>query len=206
MRPRLVRILSKLLLTGGLLYASLALPHADTRPTDRPDIHFDHIQIQRDKTMLVLDMGMTIHLSREMIDALKHAIPLYFQTTIQVKEDSASIFGIIPNSRTLATHVIAVRLDWQHFEQRWRLINLKSGHVLTLNTLDEALNTLGTFEKFKLIDVREMIIGPPHAVEIRFQLDRNRLPIPLWLQSWLNPAWKLDSGRHTFYMNEDLLW
>ncbi len=134
-----------------------------------------------------------ITLSPAMVDALKHGVPLYFLSRIELREPIL-LFGLIPYQRTVTQHTTLAQLRFNPLNQRWHLINENKQRHLKTATLAEALEILGTFDHLSLIDTQHLHPGIPYRLAWRITLDRDKLPIPLWLTTLYDASWQLDSG------------
>lgn len=170
-----------------------------------PNVTLIFLQHYVDQDALKVNARMRIKLSDDMIAAMRHGIPLYFSTRFQLIEQTR-LMGILPHERTAASLTQTVQLAWSPFDRRWWLFNQRTRRVASTGTLQEALEILGTFSDTALADMAELHPGIRYVLRLRLQLDRTRLPPPLWLKTWLEPQWRLDSGWIVEPIDERKLW
>ena len=187
-----------------LVFMTITVPaFAGTKASPKVTVLFLHHYIEDNQ--LKADLRLRPHLSEAMIEALHHAIPLYFQTQLRLVEHTR-LSGLIPLHRTIAQRTFSLRLDYLPEKRQWRLINFDSGRVRLHALLGDALDTLGTYMGIPLSPLQPLHPGIHYTVDARFSLQRRRLPAPLWLKSLGDPAWQLDSGWYQTDVDARKLW
>ncbi|SIN70630.1 protein of unknown function [Sulfurivirga caldicuralii] len=190
-----------LLLTVLLGFTPLPSSANDAAPS--VTMLFLHHYVE-DETVLA-DLRLRPRLSTAMLDALTHAIPLFFETRLRLVEHTR-LSGLIPLQRTISETRFSLRLDYLPEKRQWRLLNIDSGRVRHDDLLDEALETLGTYTGIPVASMTQLHPGIAYTIEARFRLNRNRLPAPLWLKSLGDRNWQLDSGWYRTNVDPRKLW
>ncbi|WP_294946563.1 DUF4390 domain-containing protein [Sulfurivirga sp.] len=193
----------KSLLSGLLLTLALMPARAEHEHLAQVTVLFFQHHIEQ--RQLMVDARVRIKLSTTQRDALEHDIPLYFITRFRLVEHSP-LMGFIPWQRTVIEREVPVRLQRARLQGRWLLTNLRNGRQSEAETLEEALDILGTFSDIHLVDQAELHPGIDYRLRLRLQLDRNRLPAALWLESLTDPTWRLDSGWVEESVDQRKLW
>jgi len=187
-----------------VLLTGLTAP-ASAAAADAPQVTVLFLQHYVEDDTLKVDLRLRPRLSSAMIDALHHAIPLYFLTQLRLVEHTR-LSGMIPMRRTVAEVRFPLRLDYLPEKRQWRLINLDSGWLRQYDLLEDALETLGTYTGIPLAPLARLYPGIRYTIEARFALQRSHLPAPLWLKSLGDTAWQLDSGWYRTDMDPRKLW
>lgn len=188
-----------------LLTVLLALTSQPLRAADAPGVTVLFLHHYVEDETLVADLRLRPRLSPAMLDALTHAIPLFFETRLRLVEHTR-LSGLIPLHRTISEIPFSLRLDYLPEKRQWRLLNTGSGRVRQYDLLDDALETLGTYTGIPLASMSQLHPGIAYTIEARFRLSRNRLPAPLWLRSLGDRSWQLDSGWYRTNVDPRKLW
>jgi len=186
-----------------LLMMLIALPAQAQQ--HQPHLTLIFLQHYVDQEALKVDARIRIKLSDDMIAALRQGIPLYFSTQFQLVERSR-LMGLLPLKRRVAALTQTVQLSWSPLDRRWWLLNQRSQRVVSADTLQDALEILGTFSDIALAPMHDLHPGVPYALQLRLRLLQTHLPPPLWLKTLFDSRWHLDSGWIVEPIDERKLW
>lgn len=180
------------LLTVLLLLALGASRSAYAEQAKTPEVTLLFLQHYIQQDQLMVNAKARIKLSDEMINALQHGVALYFRSRIQLWEPSL-FMGLLPYNRTISQHTTLARLRFNPMDEHWHLVNETKQRKVIANTLQEAMDILGTFTELPLANIHHLHPGIQYKLAWHIQLDRTKLPTPLWLTTLKNPQWHLSS-------------
>jgi hypothetical protein len=195
-------MMTHVILLACLLILSMTLPtatHAETA-NEKSTAATNPIFIYRltpywDSLRLYFDAQTRIQLPKRVEDALLHEIPLTFTTQIEVRQ-SKTLAGVSYHGTLKEIHY-ETDLSYFNFNQKFLLMNQRNKKVKLFSSLEKALETLGTFERFPLLtldDFPTLAEGTRYEVRMRIALNRWKLPAPLTLEALYLSDWDLDSG------------
>ncbi len=173
-------------LMGGMLvsYSSLSLASQA--------IQFSSVKETFQNQQLALNAVADFKLSKAIMSAIHHEIHIFFKTEILLLEEG----------RVLGTQVDRVRQSIEYHTElyasgvnrRYVLHNHRNHKLQTFQTLEAALQTLGTLQALPIIDLSELHSGKTYRFKVRLFLDKWKLPAPLLIDALFEPYWQLDSG------------
>lgn len=181
--------------TLALVFCLLSAPsQADTAPVDHSHkpIYIYRLQPIIEQKMLYLNAQTRFQLPERVKQALLHEIPLTFVIQLEVLKEK-KLLGM-DFSDTLYQLSYQTTLSYYSFNQKFILLNQRNKKVKLLNSLQHALETLGTFEHFAVMPIDQLTPYQSQKIRLRIYLDRWQLPSPLTLEALYDSDWKLDSG------------
>ena len=184
-------ILSCLLCLSFSPQAADAPKSAVPTKTSQP-IYIYRLQPLIENDWLTLNAQTRIHLPKTVTEALLHEIPLTFTIQIQLLTDK-DFLGFSTSDALFDLNYQTV-LSYASFNQKFILLNQRNKKVKLLNDLAKALETLGTFEHFKILPLHQLNPDRHYQLRLRIYLDRWQLPTPLTLEALYKGDWSLDSG------------
>ena len=141
---------------------------------------------------LLMHGQLVVELPDEIRQAIKQEIPILFKTQIQLKQERELIVFNFPKRLTEINYQTELR--YSHFYQTYTLHNLRNGNRLTFSQLDEALNILGRFQEFPLIELSQLHAGLHYQLAVSIGVDWKKLSAPLFNQALFNQAWQYNTG------------
>lgn len=134
-----------------------------------------------------LDGGFDIQLTATLDEALKRGVQLTFVQEFEAKrqrdwwlaEDIADLSRL-------------VRLSYNALLKQYYVTI--SGHSVTLETLDEALKSVGDLSGWAVLSQSQVRKKHVYQAAVRMFLDVSQLPKPLQLNAVASTRWQVDSG------------
>jgi len=145
---------------------------------------------QQDNTLL-LDSESLFHLPEQVKQAIHHEIPLNFKTEIRLLEETRWMGMTFQRTRFDLEYY--TRLYAYGVNHHYVLYNTRNNKVQTFETLESALQTLGTLRAFPIAHLAELHPEQRYTLEMKISLDRWKLPAPLIIESFMDPDWHLES-------------
>ena len=179
----------------GLIFACFSAPSLAQSPSDdlnAPSISIYRLQPIIEQDTLYLNAQTRFKLPNRVKQAVLHEIPLNFVIQLEVRSRK-SLLGL-DFSDTLYQLQFQTTLSYYNFNQKFILLNQRNKKVKLFDSLQQALETLGTFEHFAVMPVDQFTTTQPTEVRLRIYLDRWQLPAPLTLEALYLSDWSLDSG------------
>ncbi len=172
-------------LTGAL---ALLLAGALVSPA-RADsaVRLNRAELVQKGEMWHLDGGFEIRLSATLDEALRRGVQLTFVQEFESQR---------PRDWWLAEDIAelsrVVRLSFNALLKQYYVT--VSGHSETLDTLDEALRSVGDLSGWAVMHQSQVRKKQSHTAAVRMYLDVTQLPKPLQLNAVASTRWQLDSG------------
>lgn len=174
-----------------VILLSLTLGSLSTNSLASDDIMIVRVSDYQQDHQLLLDSESHFHLSEELISALHHEVPLNFKTEIRLVEETKWLgFTFKRTRQSIEYHT---QLNAYGFNQRYVLYNNRNRKVQTFQTLESALQTLGTLQAFPVIPLSELHPDQSYRLKMKISLDPWKLPAPLVIESLYNSEWRLSS-------------
>ncbi len=155
-------------------------------------IHFSSVKEVFQNQQLALTATVDFTLSEEVLSAIYHDIPILFKTEIILFEKSK--FLGFPIETTQKKIEYYTELYAYGVNRYYVLYNHRNHKRQTFQTLEDALQTLGTLQALPVVNQSVLLSGKHYFLKVRISLDRWKLPPPLFMNALLNPLWQLDSG------------
>lgn len=154
--------------------------------------------------LLKANAQIDIQLPKRMRDALKHEIPLTFETEFELNE-KFNFLGINLNRNRV--HILyRTKLYYFTYNQLYFITNLRNGRTQSFESLKEALNTLGTIDNFTITDLAELHPNTLYTLKLRLKFDSWDLPSPLLIETLTSSDWHLSSGWHSVKIKSPSSW
>jgi len=164
---------------------------SNTADKSHQPIYIYRLQPIIEREMLYLNAQTRFQLPERVKQALLHEIPLTFVIQLEVLKEK-KLLGM-DFSDTLYQLSYQTTLSYYSFNQKFILLNQRNKKVKLLNSLQHALETLGTFEHFAVMPIVQLNPYQSQKIRLRIYLDRWQLPSPLTLEALYDSDWKLDS-------------
>lgn len=140
---------------------------------------------------LYIDARVHIELPEKVIRAIHHEIPVQFVTEIELTRRD-QIFIVPYNS--LQTHIrYTTVLSYSHFDQRYKLHNLRNQNIRYFGHLTPALTTLSELQNFPITSLNQLHSGLHYKLKLQYRLDYLALPAPMLTQALFDSDWRFKS-------------
>jgi hypothetical protein len=133
---------------------------------------------------LMLAFVVAFELPRVVEDALLKGVPLHFTAQAQLMRERWYW-----TDRRVNTAQRTWRLAYQPLTRRFRIGS--GGLAQTVDTLDEALATVGRISGWKVAEPSQLEDGSRHYLEFTYRLDTSLLPRPMQIGIGGQPDWAL---------------
>lgn len=178
---------------GGTWFALLMVLGLAT-----PAAHGAEFTVRSASTRLVnhvylLSTSIDFQFSKQALSALESGVPLTIRLDIVVQRKRSYWFD-----EDIANLEQRYRIYYHALSGQYLVRNLNSGATTAYHTLRNALAGLGTITDLPLLDEKLVEPGEHYEVELRASLEIEALPSPLRPLAYINPAWHLGSGWHSW--------
>jgi len=150
-------------------------------------IRLNQAELQQKGEMWQLQGGFEVRLSGTLEEALRRGVQLTFVQQFEAQR---------PRDWWLAEDVSdlsrLVQLSYNALLKQY-YVSI-SGYSATLETLDEALRTVGDLSGWAVMHQSQVRRKQQYTLAVRMYLDVTRLPKPLQLNAVASTRWQLDSG------------
>lgn len=158
----------------------------------KPAIHFSYLKEVFQNQQLALNAAVDFTLPEQVISAIEHDIPILFKTEIVLFEKSDFLgFSMEQTQKKIEYYT---ELYAYGVNRYYVLYNHRNHKRQTFQTLESALQTLGTLQALPVIDQSALFPEKHYFFKIRISLDKWKLPPPLFIEALLETYWQLDSG------------
>lgn len=193
------------MLVFGLPFSLYA--QSQTETDEQPpagQIRIDQLSDYHENQQLKADAQINITLSQRMQEALRHEIPLTFETEIELDE-RFNFLGI--NLTRNRVHILyKTKLYYFTYNHLYFITNLRNNQTQSFDNLKEALNTLGTLDSFTVTDLAELHPNTRYTLKLRLKFDSWDLPSPLLIETLISNDWRLSSGWHDLTIKSPSSW
>lgn len=184
--------------------SSLATAQSSTSNEPPGQVLIQNLSDYHHDQLLKANAQIEIQLPKRMRDALKHEIPLTFETEFELNE-KFNFLGI--NLNRNRTHILyKTKLYYFTYNQLYFITNLRNGRTQSFESLKEALNTLGTIDNFTITDLAELHPNTLYTLKLRLKFDPWELPSPLLIETLTSSDWHLFSGWHSVKIKSPSSW
>lgn len=138
--------------------------------------------------VVYLDLDFKLVLDRELIQAMRHAIPIDFSLLAVIESPREGWFPekIISDRRHY-------RLGYHALSNTWLVTDTLEHEARSFSTLEGALHSLERVRAWPVVRAKRLI-GYRYLVgKVRMVLDYDRLPLPLRLPALFDSRWTLKS-------------
>lgn len=145
----------------------------------------------------LLDATFSLELSDEVLEALKHGIPLQINTDFEVR----MVREWYPD-KTVNSVSYVYQLSHQPLTEDYLTVNLKTGLRASYDSLSAALMNIGQFSNIKLVSKQTLSTDNEYKGRIRMYLDLYSLPAPMRPQVYFSNSWNASSDWHEWSIQE----
>lgn len=146
------------------------------------------VQMNIQDNSYVLSADISYQLSDKAKEALQNGVPLFWNIYIKIHRPRHILWD-----KTLVETTLRYRLQYHALLNMYRVIDENSGEIHNFSTLPAALELLSNLRAIRMIDEAELAQEKQLLIELKVELDRNALPLPLRPLAYLNRQWYLSS-------------
>lgn len=167
------------------LFVLFALPGSEASASSAV-ITRAHAEIR--EGVVYLDIDLNIVLDKEMIDAMRNAIPI-----------NLSMISVIESPRKwwfanqIASDQRRYRLEFHALSNTWLVTDTLEHEARSFSTLDGALRSMERIRAWPVTTARRLSGHGSLVGRVRMVLDINKLPLPLRLPALFDSHWSLNS-------------
>lgn len=143
-------------------------------------------ELERVDSDWLLNATFQIELSPGLEDAVQKGVVLYFQTEFDLTRSRWYWFDEKP-----ALALRQTRLSYQPMTQQYRIAS--EGLTFSAKTMSEALQTVGSFGGWRVIDNNQIDPSKSYTAALRMTLDLSKLPKPFQVNALNNRDWNVSS-------------
>ena len=143
-------------------------------------------ELERVENDWLLNATFQIELTPGLEDAVQKGVVLYFQTEFDLTRSRWYWFDEKP-----AIALRQTRLSYQPMTQQYRIAS--EGLTLSARTMSEALQTVGSFGGWRVIDNNQIDPSKSYTAALRMTLDLSKLPKPFQVNALNNRDWNVSS-------------
>ena len=143
-------------------------------------------ELERVDNDWLLNATFQIELTPGLEDAVQKGVVLYFQTEFDLTRSRWYWFDEKP-----ALAIRQTRLSYQPMTQQYRIAS--EGLTLSARTMSEALQTVGSFGGWRVIDNNQIDPSKSYTAALRMTLDLSKLPKPFQVNALNNRDWNVSS-------------
>jgi hypothetical protein len=143
-------------------------------------------ELERVENDWLLNATFQIELTPGLEDAVQKGVVLYFQTEFDLTRSRWYWFDEKP-----ALAIRQTRLSYQPMTQQYRIAS--EGLTLSARTMSEALQTVGSFGGWRVIDNNQIDPSKSYTAALRMTLDLSKLPKPFQVNALNNRDWNVSS-------------
>ena len=144
-----------------------------------------------------LDAKLEFNFDPEMIDALEHGVSISIDINILIKRERNWLWDPKVKEKTLN-----FRLEQHPLSDRYLVTNLNDKNVRQFQTLDAALEFLGTIHNYLLVPRSALARDEKYICMIKAELNTEALPPALRPIAAVSKKWQLDSPWYEWKINE----
>jgi hypothetical protein len=143
-------------------------------------------ELERVDNDWLLNATFQIELTPGLEDAVQKGVVLYFQTEFDLTRSRWYWFDEKP-----ALALRQTRLSYQPMTQQYRIAS--EGLTFSARTMSEALQTVGSFGGWRVIDNNQIDSSKSYTAALRMTLDLSKLPKPFQVNALNNRDWNVSS-------------
>jgi hypothetical protein len=143
-------------------------------------------ELERVDNDWLLNATFQIELTPGLEDAVQKGVVLYFQTEFDLTRSRWYWFDEKP-----ALAIRQTRLSYQPMTQQYRIAS--EGLTFSARTMSEALQTVGSFGGWRVIDNNQIDPSKSYTAALRMTLDLSKLPKPFQVNALNNRDWNVSS-------------
>ncbi|HIE39851.1 MAG TPA: DUF4390 domain-containing protein [Thiomicrorhabdus sp.] len=154
-------------------------------------IHFSYLKEVFQNEQLALNAVVDFKLPEQVVAAIQHDISILFKTEIVLFE-KRNFLGF-QREQTQKKIEYYTELYGYGVNRYYVLYNHRNHKRQTFQTLENALQTLGTLQALPVVNQSVLDPEKRYFFKIRISLDKWKLPPPLFIEALLETYWHLDS-------------
>lgn len=132
----------------------------------------------------------------EIQNALRQGVELVFSLDIEVLEQRSYMWN-----RTIATLSQRTKVKYHALTKQYKITNINSGERDVVSSLRALSEALGYVKELPVLD-RELIKPDNNIImRIRMRLERESLPVPLRLKSYISRKWDISGEWYQWRMD-----
>lgn len=143
-----------------------------------------------------LDAKLDFNFDPEMIDALEHGVSISIDINILIKRERNWLWDPKVKEDTLS-----FRLEQHPLSDRYLVTNLNNKNVRQFQTLDAALDFLGTIHNYFLVSRSVLSSDETYICMIKAELNTETLPAVIRPIAAVSKKWQLDSPWYEWKIN-----
>ncbi|MCK5727780.1 MAG: DUF4390 domain-containing protein [Methylococcales bacterium] len=151
---------------------------------NEPSIQFTQVQLQANNQWYRLNVETNFYLSSIAINALQSSIPLSWCLAVQLEQ-----VRVVWN-KNLISEKYCYRIQYHALLKTYSVTHKEINYF---HSMGSALNALSIIRKNNLIRAVEIKSDEKYRLQVKWQFDREALPLPLRPLSYLDPQWNLSS-------------
>lgn len=151
---------------------------------NEPSIEFTQVQLQANNQWYRLNVETNFYLSSIAINALQSSIPLSWCLAVQLEQ-----VRVVWN-KNLISEKYCYKIQYHALLKTYSVTHKEISYFHSMNS---ALNALSIIRKNNLIRAVEIKSDEKYRLQVKWQFDREDLPLPLRPLSYLDPQWNLSS-------------
>lgn len=140
---------------------------------------------------LTMDLDLALDLSRSVLEAAEHGVPLYFTYDVQISAPRWWWFD-----KVLVQATLSRRLIYNNLTQQWRVAT--GDLFLPAATKEDALQVIKQVRGWPIAPVDRFEPDVKYEGRVRVRLDTSQMARPLQLDARNRGAWSMTSPWATF--------
>jgi len=143
-----------------------------------------------------LNADIVCELSSAAVEALSAGVPLTVMVQTEVKRERPLL-----DERISATET-RFQLHKHTLSGRFLLTNMETGRTRNFDTIDELVENFGRLRDYPMVAQTLVPLGHRYRLRLRVSLDIESLPAVLRPLAYLNPGWRVNSGWHSWRLEQ----
>lgn len=160
--------------------------HAETAGTQGMSVEWAQLIERDDRNIISADIHY--HFPDVVLRALEEGIPLTFRIEFRILRLRTMLW-----SETLLQDERTIQLRYQPLAKSYQISDLGSGAVVHYANLVNVLDTLSHLRGWSVPAPPEANTDEKRIASLKLYFDVEALPLPLRLQAYLSPQWKMDT-------------
>lgn len=144
-----------------------------------------------------LDAKLEFNFDPEMIDALEHGVSISIDINILIKRERDWLWDPKIKEDTLS-----LRLEQYPLSNRYLVTNINSDSTRQFQTLDEALDFLGTINNYFLVSQSVLSKDETYVCMLKAELNTETLPPAIRPIAAVSKKWQLESPWYEWQINK----
>lgn len=136
----------------------------------------------------LVDAHISVELSEDAREAIANGIPVTIMVDVTLKRRRKYLWD--PKVASLSQ---GFRIEHHALTNQYLLVNLITGERRNFQSLENAIDALGTVTDLPVIDSQRLRPTQTYIAQIRARLDVEALPVPLRPVAYLSSDWRVSS-------------